>query len=301
MKYKVGDRFTPKNEGVYGYGEIGEVKEILYSDDKSYKVKWEDGKIYNLSESHIDKYFKQLKPKKNKLEKRVKELEEEKEKVREFTFAISSLLDENELRLKAIEDKIESEGCLWADESGRISDLENYVGYKPSLETFKLGDENQRARPETLSKKVINPKDDHAQTTGKATREWLENYNACSPTPHKHIINPTDNTNSVAVSSGVNPFEGMTEKGIYQSSINPTLGFKEPPNNDEIVEFKTKTLKERLRDLMCYDIDDYTNKGELDLFFCFGTKESNNIIIKTDGLTDNEIVEKVKKIIEILK
>ena len=104
-----------------------------------------------------------------------------------------------------------------------------------------------------------NPK-----ATGEATREWLKNYKACSPTPHKHIINPTD----------------------WIKVAEPTK----------------RTLEERLEKLGC----GVNSKLDVSIGVEINSKGENRFNYGTLHFmyyqyTDDEIVNKVQKIIEILK
>jgi len=110
-------------------------------------------------------------------------------------------------------------------------------------------------------------------------------------TPSKKVINP-DKTNNVCFSSEINPFEGLNNKGVFQ------------PNNKTFEDFanvKDKTLEERLRDLGLGAILKELGTTKKYITVVMNTSYLDELHLTISDRSDDEIVEKVKQIIEILK
>jgi len=215
MKYKVGCKVIAEQ----GKGQITKITRGLYL------ITWDDGIQYSCDETELEEDYK-LKPKKkkNKLEKRVKELEKlyvlmNKRHINEIT-SLNELWKDDQNKLDDLDTKYKS---IWKQTQAILDHL-NGTGNNPVKDKYDA--------PDIVDDIISDPKD--------------------TETPNKKVINPD------------------------------------------------KTLKERLEELGCgiesCDIIDFNNMininfklGEWYQSLCFECK------------TDDEIVEKVKQIIDILK
>lgn len=93
------------------FGEQKQQGEITEVESKRIRIEWEEGMEFWCSFEEVERWQIELTPKKkkDKVKKRLKELEDEKEKVREFTFSMSAMFDELDKRVKDVEKHIRKE------------------------------------------------------------------------------------------------------------------------------------------------------------------------------------------------
>jgi hypothetical protein len=151
MKYKVGNSFelTSYNPR-YVQNSVIQIVEIAKDSTMPYLAQWGDGNKIYYNNKELKKDFKQLnapKKKKDKFKKRLKELEDEKEKVREFTFSMAGMFDELGKKVEGIEEMF---GGLKKEQGERI--VRAFTPALSKAETTEIAVE--QATDEPLEKRI---------------------------------------------------------------------------------------------------------------------------------------------------